>query len=192
MMIRTLLLFSLVAGCLGKDDDDDDTAGGDADADTDADADADADTDGPDEWGLLADEVGTGMLLSAWSDGDVARIVGGDMAGGASVQLRWDGSSLCVESDVTEKALWWIHGDRPGRWVAVGAQGTVLLEEDGVRTRMDIDTDATLYGTWVTADRIIAVGGSLASGDTPAHGEIWIHEDGAWTDLTTSLPNVAF
>ena len=139
-------------------------------------------------WGLLADELGAGSLLSAWTDGGVTHMVGGDMHGGTGLRVAYDGSDLCVEADITDRALWWIHGDRDGRWVAVGEAGTVLLEEDGVRTRMDIPSEATFYGVWVTANTVTAVGGTVGT----SVGEVWKHAEGAWSPIATDLPGIAF
>jgi hypothetical protein len=140
------------------------------------------------DWSLLADEIGNGALLSAWTDLETTQMVGGDMHGGPGLRVAYDGHALCIEANITERALWWIHGDRPGRWVAVGEAGTVLLQEDGARTRLDIDTSATLYGTWVTSNAIIAVGGDVSLGT----GEVWRHDGTEWTALSTDLPGVAF
>ena len=139
-------------------------------------------------WNLLADGLGEGSLLSAWSDSGVTHIVGGDMANGPGLRVAYDGENLCIEPEITERALWWIHGDRPGRWVAVGESGIVLLSEDGARTRIDIPSTANLYGVWVTADSITVVGGYVET----QTGEVWRHKNGEWSALSTTLPGVAF
>ena len=142
----------------------------------------------PSGWGILADEIGAGSLLSAWTSGSQTHMVGGDMHGGPGLRVAYDGSDLCIEADITERALWWIHGDRDGRWVAVGEAGTVLLEEDGTRTRLDIPSEATFYGVWLTADSITAVGGTVGSGV----GEVWRHDGEEWSAIATDLPGIAF
>ena len=156
--------------------------------DTPKDSPKDTGTQAESTWSLLSDEIGSGALLSGWTDRGITHMVGGDMHGGSGLRVAYDGETLCIEADITERALWWIHGDREGRWVAVGEAGTVLLEVDGVRTRIDAPTTATLYGVWVTDDTIIAVGGDVGSGT----GEAWRHQAGEWTALATDLPGVAF
>jgi len=151
-------------------------------------ADTGTETEPEREWTLFADEVGDGALLSGWTDQGVTHMVGGDMHGGSGHRVAYDGTTICVEPEITERALWWIHGDRPGRWVTVGEGGTVLLEEDGARTRMDIPSEVTFYGVWLTADSIIAVGGDVDLGT----GEVWHHDGSDWTALATDLPGVAF
>jgi hypothetical protein len=141
-------------------------------------------------WSVVADDIEGGALLSAWSDGDTLRMVGGDLGGGPSIAVHGDDEALCIETNLTERALWWIHGDRPGRWAAVGEAGIVLLEEDGVRTRLDIDTDATLFGVWVESDAIWAVGGHVGGGEND--GAIWRYQDDAWTEVASDLPGVLF
>ncbi len=137
---------------------------------------------------LLADEVGDGVLLSGWSDGDEARMVGGALAAGPGMMVRYDQLTLCVESGITEQALWWIHGSAPGAWTAVGVAGTVIQERDGVRTRIDAPTDATLYGVWDTGDTLIVGGGDVDANT----GEVWRWQDETWTALATDLPGVVF
>ena len=140
-------------------------------------------------WSLLADNVGKGVLLSAWSNGDEVIMVGGDMDGGPGVLARYDGERLCTEANVADRALWWIHGPREGEWYAVGEAGRVVHEKDGTRERIDIPTEATLFGVWATDTAVIAVGGYPAEG----RGEIWIYQGaGSWTALATELPDTVF
>ncbi|MGB0640824.1 MAG: hypothetical protein ACPGTU_15905 [Myxococcota bacterium] len=146
------------------------------------------DVDSP--WTLVSDEVEGGVLLSVWSDGDTIRMVGGDLGGGSGVMVHGDASSLCVETDITERALWWIHGDAPGSWTAVGETGTVLRETDGVQSRMDIPTEATLFGVWMDGDTTWAAGGFVGSGEN--RGEIWRHDGTDWTQVAADLPHVLF
>ncbi len=139
-------------------------------------------------WGLVAGPFGDGVLLSAWSDGDEALIVGGDLSGGGASLVRYADGDVCVEDSPADRPLWWIHGPRDGLWYAVGARGLVLRDEDGARTREDVDTEATLFGVWATDDEVWAVGGDPVSGE----GEIWRRRDGAWAPFATDLPGVVF
>jgi hypothetical protein len=184
-MTKWTLLWALTCACTSKKTD---TNTADSASSTPDPSDDTSSPDIPGGWGLLADELGSGSLLSAWTSGDITHMVGGDMHGGSGLRVAYDGSDLCIEADITERALWWIHGDRDGRWVAVGEAGTVLLEEDGVRTQMDIPSDATFYGAWVTADTVTAVGGTIGT----SMGEIWRHQDGDWSAIATDLPGVVF
>ncbi len=140
------------------------------------------------DWSLLADNVGQGALLGAWTGQGITHMVGGDMHGGPGLRVAYDGEALCIEANITERALWWIHGDQPDRWVAVGEAGTVLIDNNGARTRMDVPTAATLYGVWVSGDTITAVGGVVAE----STGEVWQHDGSTWTLLAGDLPGVAF
>ena len=144
--------------------------------------------DGP--WMLVSDEVAGGVLLSAWSDGEELHVVGGDLGGGPGVILHGDADEMCIEDSVTERALWWIHGDQSGRWVAVGEAGLVLTEVDGVRTRMDIPTEATLFGVWVDDGVVWATGGHVGAGQNS--GEIWRHDGEEWIAVAAGLPHVLF
>ncbi len=140
-------------------------------------------------WSILADNVGKGVLLSAWSNGPEVIMVGGEMGGGPGMLVRYDGTTLCTEDAVTDRALWWIHGDREGEWYAVGEAGTALHVVDGTRTRIDIPTQAHLYGVWATEEQVIAVGGDPIAGT----GEVWEYQgDGDWIALATDLPGTVF
>ena len=131
------MMMLLLAGCTATKDGGGDTSGVRGDI---------GGGEGP--WSVVAEAVPGGVLLSAWSDGDTLRMVGGDLGGGTGLMVRWDGSTLCYESDIADRALWWIHGPEAGEWVAVGEGGTVLHSVDGERTRIDAPTDATFYGAW--------------------------------------------
>jgi hypothetical protein len=144
----------------------------------------------PSDWELVSEEIPGGVLLSAWTDSDAMHIVGGDLGGGAGMMVHWDGSTLCWESAVTERALWWIHGDGNRTWVAVGEGGTVLRSKDGVRSRIDVPTDATLFGVWVDGEEIWAAGGRVGSGENK--GEIWRWDGSTWTAIARELPGVLF
>jgi hypothetical protein len=141
-------------------------------------------------WTLVSDEISGGVLLSAWSDGEVLHVVGGDLGGGPGVMLHGDANELCIEDSVTERALWWIHGDQSGRWTAVGEAGLVLTEEDGVRARMDIPTEATMFGVWMDDGVTWAAGGHVGGGENS--GEIWRHDGEQWEAFAIDLPNVLF
>ena len=139
-------------------------------------------------WSLLAEPFGQAVLLAAWSDGEEALIVGGDLRGGAGALLRYDGRRLCAEPAPTEHPLWWIHGPRPGAWYAVGGHGTVLREVDGVRSREDLPTRATLFGVWAEGETVLAVGGDPLAGT----GEVWERRDGTWAPLALDLEGPLF
>jgi len=166
-VIRSILFLS-VLGCNGKNDDTAQPA--------------------TDDWSLLADGVGSGVLLSAWSERDIAISVGGDMDGGPGMIARYDGSTLCTEDAVTERALWWIHGPAEGEWWAVGEAGTILHSAGGARTREDVETEATLYGVWADGESVWAVGGDVSAGT----GEIWRRSEGTWAAVERDLPGVVF
>jgi hypothetical protein len=171
-----------------------------ADLPPDGDGDRDGDADGGDsggpvenEWSMLATEFGSGVLLSAWSDGEKVVMVGGDMAGGSGTMLVYDGAEIkatCV-ADGIDRALWWVHGTAPGDWIAVGENGIVVQVEGYVgNPRNEPFTSATLFGVWQGEDRTIAVGGDVSAGT----GEIWVSDDNGdnWRALATDLPGVAF
>lgn len=142
------------------------------------------------EFTVVADHVGDGVLLSAWSNGPgEVLFVGGDLVYGPGVLVRYDGASLCTESAITERALWWIHGPTEGEWYAVGDGGTILHDVGGVRTREDVATDSTLYGVYASADQVWAVGGDPFTANS---GEIWRKTNGTWTQVRSGLPGVVF
>lgn len=142
---------------------------------------------------IVLDQVPGGTLLSAWSDGDDLVMVGGDisLAGGLTANLvRRAGESWCVEEEIADRTLWWIHGPRTGEWYAVGEEGRILHEVDGVRTREDVPTAATLYGVWSGDDgRVWAVGGDARY---TLLGEVWLRDGGTWTLFAGDLPGVLF
>jgi len=173
-LVRCLLICAVA--CSAKDDDSADNT------------DKNLASDGP--WQLITDEIEGGVLLGAWSDGPTLRIVGGDLGGGTGLMVHGDADELCVEQDVTERALWWIHGDQAGEWTAVGEAGTVLRSTGGVRTRMDVPTDATLFGVHVDADQTWVAGGHVGSGENS--GEIWRHDGEQWHAVASNLPHVLF
>ncbi len=141
------------------------------------------------EFSIIADQIPGGVLLSMASDGNEAIFVGGQLGGGTGVIVRYDGDSLCFEEAATNRALWWIHSARPGEFYAVGEAGTILHSKDGVRTMETVATDSVLYGVWDSGDRVIAVGGDVFG---TKEGEVWIRQDGTWSQLASGLPGVAF
>ncbi len=142
------------------------------------------------DFSLLAEDIPGGMLLSAWSNGAEALIVGGQLQGGPGVLVHYEDGSLCVEEEAADKALWWIHGVSEGEWYAVGEDGAILHSHDGQRSREDVATESTLYGVWVTEDVVWAVGGNYSA--NPPVGEIWQRQDGQWSLFAGDLPGVVF
>lgn len=134
-------------------------------------------------WSIAATDLGDAMLLSAWSDGDTLRIVGGDMAGGHGDLLTWDGDALCVQHDYADATLWWIDGTPGGSFWAVGEAGAVVHSSG---ERRDIDTDMTLYGVDVSIDNVWVVGGDPSTG----LGGIWRWTGDGWDEQPTD--NVMF
>jgi hypothetical protein len=141
-------------------------------------------------WEVIDDAVPDGVLLSAWSDGDTLRIVGGDLGGGPGLMVHGEPGTLCLEREITDRALWWIHGPAPGHWYAVGETGTVLRQKDGVQDRIDVPTDATLFGVWATETEVWVAGGHIGAGLNA--GEIWRWNGSDWTAIATELPGVLF
>ncbi len=90
---------------------------------------------------VLADGIPEGTLMSAWTDSGEMLVVGGEL-GRSGFLLRYDGERLCVESDVADGAIWWIHGPADGEWYAVGDHGLIVHERDGKRTREDVPTSS--------------------------------------------------
>jgi hypothetical protein len=142
------------------------------------------------EWRVLAEPVGTGVLLSAWTIApQEVLIVGGEPSGAHGTLVHYTPGALCVEPEIIDATLWWVHGPRAGEWYAVGARGTILHAVDGVRTREDVDTTATLYGVWATEDTVWAVGGDPFA---PGSGEIWNRTEGQWTLAQGGIDGVPF
>ena len=139
------------------------------------------------DFSVMVDEIPQGVLLSAWTDSGELLMVGGSL-GESGILARYDGASLCVEEDVADGALWWIHGPRDGEWYAVGEGGRIVHDVDGERTREDVETDATLFGVYSMGDRVWAVGGNVVSNT----GEIWLREGGAWSLFAGDLPGLMF
>lgn len=160
---------------------------------TDTDADigpTDTATPGEDDWFIVGENIPGGVYLSAWSNGDTMMMAGGELGQGKGSIARLSPEGLCVEQDVADEALWWIHGHREGEWYAVGEKGTIVHEVDGTRTREDIETEATLYGVWDEGDTVWAVGGDLTN--RPATGEVWVKRDGEWSLFQGNIEGMTF
>ena len=142
------------------------------------------------EWRVLADPVGSGVLLSAWAlSRQEVLMVGGEPTGAGGILVHYTPGAICVEPELLDATLWWIHGPRTGEWYAVGANGIIVHEVDGTRTREDVDTTATLYGVWATDEIVWAVGGDPF---VPLSGQIWKRSDGLWTLAEDGIDGVPF
>jgi hypothetical protein len=133
------------------------------------------------EFGVLADDIPGGVLLSGWWDGTQLRMVGGTMDGSTGVFATYDGGSVCSQPAPTP-TLWWIDGSSPDDWYAVGNSGTILHQVGATAVDESVPTDATLYGVWVDGERVWAVGGQTTS---PV-GEIWLRAEGTWALVETT------
>lgn len=143
-------------------------------------------------WEIVADGIPGGTLLSAWTDGDVLRFVGGDMSSDANtgVMVEYDGERACVHEGFAARTLWWLHGAAPGDWYAVGAAGTILHTVGGVTTDESVPTEATLFGVYAADDgRVWAVGGDVWG---TGEGEIWLRDGGVWSPFASGLPGLVF
>jgi hypothetical protein len=183
--LTTLLL--LLAGCPGKD----------APCDSDCPDTDDTDPKAKGDFSVVAEAFGDATLLSIWSNGDEALFVGGDLrTDGTGTLARYDGDTLCYETAVTDKALWWIHGPREGEWYAVGAGGVILHETDGTRVREDVAVDdgVVLYGVWADPDQdlVYAVGGNPIVPTDEANGQVWKRVGGTWSLVADQLPGTLF
>ena len=134
-------------------------------------------------WHLDAATLGDSMLLGAWEHQGEFLMVGGNLTEGGGDLLRWDGSALCREDDLTEEPLWWVHSDG-SHLVMVGQAGTVLLDGE----RRDVPTSATLFGAWVEGDDLVVVGGHVDEGT----GEIWRWTGSEWEALVLDAPGLVF
>jgi len=177
------LLAPLVLGACGKDTDGDDT-GPDTDGTTGTpggDSSGDDTGTGPAEDGMeiVANNIDDGALLSAWSNGDELIFAGGEISGaGRGYYVRKNGDTWCTE-DVSDRAIWWLHGASEGEWYAVGEQGLILHYTGGEHVDESVPTDVTLYGVFDEGDRTWAVGGDASVGS----GEAWVREGGVWTKV---------
>lgn len=140
---------------------------------------------------VALNEIPGGTLLAAWSAGEEIWFAGGDLANlvgttGSITRLDPATGAVCVEEGVADRTLWWLHGTSPADWYAVGAEGRVVHEAGGVRTREDLPTAATLFGVWATESAVWAVGADIQN--TQA-GEVWLRRDGIWElVLSTDRP----
>ena len=166
-MIRTLLPLLLLACGTGSN------KGGDSGA-------------APDGWtSLLTDHLAGGIVLSGWeTPDDTLVMVGGNLRLDEGMVAIYDGETICTQVGVADGALWWVNGDDDG-WTASGTRGVVLRDEGGVRTRMDVPTEATLFGVWIDGDTTWIAGGNT----TTVTGEIWRKDgDADWEAVATDLP----
>lgn len=134
-------------------------------------------------WHLDAAQLGDSMLLGAWEHQGELLIVGGNLTDGGGDLLRWDGSTLCREDDITEHALWWVHSDGE-HLVMVGESGTVLFDGE----RRDVPTSSTLFGAWVDGEELLVVGGDVNEGT----GAVWRWAGDAWEPLVQDAPGLVF
>ncbi len=142
---------------------------------------------GGDFSGMLAADLSSGVLLGGHSDGDQALLVGGDF-GGIGTIVRWDGKELCVEAETVEQVLWWSHGVAEGDWYAVGANGIVVREQGGERSREDIDTEEALFGVYDDGTDVWAVSSDIFE----STGTIWRKPAGGeWTSVLET-PDLMF
>ncbi|HHO52705.1 MAG TPA: hypothetical protein ENK18_17985 [Deltaproteobacteria bacterium] len=144
--------------------------------------------DEPQRWHLIADQLPGGVMLAATTVGDQVLISGGSYES-AGTLWRYDGTSLCVEEDAAEAALWWVHGRSADDWYAVGEHGIVVHEVAGVRTREDLPSDITLFGLYDDGTAAWIVGGAVRGDQT---GEIWRKVDGGDWELLSTTPSLAF
>lgn len=160
-------------------------------------------------------DLDTGVMLSAWSDGDELIFAGGTLSlapgrlpGTSGTLMRYRDGGLCQQT-VADRPLWWIHGrpvsqswgqssgqswgqssgDSQHEFWAVGEQGLIVHGQGGVVRDESVPTEADLYGVWAAADAPIAVGGYPFS---TGKGEVWRRVNGAWKLMASDLPGVAF
>ncbi len=136
-------------------------------------------------FGVLADHIAGGALLAAWSDGDVVRMVGGQLDKSGGLMVEYDGTTLCTD-DSFPTTLWWIAGRAPGDYWMVGATGTILHVDASGTSDESVATESTLYGVHDDGTRVWAVGGDPFANT----GEIWVREAGAWRLHTSTVGTV--
>ncbi len=145
--------------------------------------DSDSGTTGVDvpDFFLMADDLDSGMLLASWSDGDTMISVGGDLGSGPGTLTRYADGELCIEADVHDRGLWWIHGPSDGEWYAVGFEGRILHSVDGeIWQRVD--------GTWSLhtgglPGALFKVWDGWIVGDDQIYqwdGDTWVSHDTVW------------
>jgi len=147
-------------------------------------------------WAIVADGFSPGALLSIWaSSEEEVLFVGGGLRGagpGVLARYRPADQTLCWETLLEDKALWWIHGLSATDWYAVGEKGSILhyTKNDGI-TDESVATDATFYGVWASEDAVWAVGGFIGGSPTGS-GEIWKKDESGWALVADSLPGTVF
>jgi hypothetical protein len=174
-MMRTLCLLPLLA-CSGGDKDTTPTTPDTGTAPT-----------GP-EWSIVVEEGPGGMMLGAYSAGDAMLVVGGQINDHTGTIWRLENNQLCAEELAADGVLWWIHGRSATDFTIVGENGIIVHELNGVRTREDVPTDATLFGVFDDGTDVWAVGGDVFGSQ---QGEIWRKQGGTWT-LQANTPGLAF
>ena len=112
-------------------------------------------------WDVAATEIPGGVMLSAFTLGDEAVMVGGSYGTSGSL-WRYDGRSLCVEENVADGALWWIHGRSETDFWMVGDAGIVIHEQSGTRVREDLpDKALTNFGVFDDGTNVWVVAGDV-------------------------------
>lgn len=139
-------------------------------------------------WSIVVEEGPGGMMLGAYSAGDTMLVAGGQINDHTGSIWRLQNNELCVEENAADGTLWWVHGRSATDLHIVGEGGIILHELDGVRTREDVPTDATLFGVFDDGTDVWAVGGNVAGDQT---GEIWRKQGGTWA-LQATTPGLAF
>jgi len=147
-------------------------------------------------WGLVADGFSPGAMLSIWaSSEEEVLFVGGGLRGvgpGVLARYRPADATLCWQTLLEDKALWWIHGTDAENWYAVGEKGSILhYTKDGGIADESVDTEANFYGVWVEQDSVWAVGGFIGGSPTGS-GEIWKKDDSGWSLFAEALPGTVF
>jgi len=141
------------------------------------------------EWELVASEVPGGVMLSAFTRGDEVVLAGGSYGATGSL-WRYDGASLCVEEDVADGALWWIHGRSPTDVWMVGDRGIVIHEVERQRTREDLPDDGlTNFGVYDDGTAVWVVAGAVRGDQT---GQIWRRDEAGDWEKIADTPGLAF
>ena len=142
------------------------------------------------QFSIVAEDIEGGALLSATDEAGGVLFSGGQIGGEEGILARYDGETLCVEREVADRTLWWVHGDGAGEWYAVGEGGRVLHATPEGRVREDVPTDATLFGVYMDGEVVWAVGGKVTTEGTV--GEVWKRTEGAWTQVLADAPGAVF
>jgi len=139
-------------------------------------------------WEMVVEDGPGGMMLGAYSVGDTMIVVGGQLNDGTGTIWKLNDGVLCVDEEIPDAPLWWVHGRSETDLYMVGEQGLILHEVDGVRTREDVPSTAKLFGVYDDGTDVWAVGGDIFGDGT---GEIWRRVDGTWS-LASTTPGLAF